>query len=179
MEGIKSRREPIGSRLTICTKATPPWCAPSCIARSSGPKSSTRNINLAVNSAWSGRTFPPLYTHTHSDGRQCDRLVIIYTIQLSYEINDRLYSSEKKNRLMYKDFVIISSCHLMKWFFDIPYQSRKKINEMMWSPSVFDDICDVPGRANIVVKERKKKGYKRKEIYKCQDPTAVSETSCS
>ncbi len=34
----------------------------------------------------------------------------------------------------------------------------------MWSPSVFDDICDVPGRANIV-KERKKKGYKKKKFY--------------
>jgi hypothetical protein len=79
---------------------------------------------------------------------------------------------------MYKDFLIISSCRLMKWFFDIPVPQKK--NEMMWSPSVFDDICDVPGRANIVVKERKKKGYKRKETYKCQEPTAaVSETSCS
>ncbi len=43
---------------------------------------------------------------------------------------------------------------------------------MMWSPSVFDDICDVPGRANIVVKERKKEGYKRKETYKCQEPNS-------
>lgn len=65
------------------------------------------------------------------------------------------YSSEQKILMMYKDFVIISSCHLMKWFFDI-IPVPQKINEMMWSPSVFDDICDVPGRANIVVKERKK-----------------------
>jgi hypothetical protein len=64
------------------------------------------------------------------------------------------YSSEQKRLMMYKDFLIISSCHLMKWFFDIPVPQKK--NEMMWSPSVFDDICDVPGRANIVVKERKK-----------------------
>ncbi len=34
---------------------------------------------------------------------------------------------------------------------------------MMWSPSVFDDICDVPGRANIVVKERKKEKKAIKE----------------
>jgi hypothetical protein len=41
------------------------------------------------------------------------------------------YSSEQKRLMMYKDFVIISSCHLMKWFFDIPVPQKKKRDDVV------------------------------------------------